>query len=111
MAGFKFKDVVSRVIEMVTLPRPLPGIPQPQCQPEALTPDAKPEVTHQLSNHVLDFRCPAGVESKVRINTYTPQGDDNQISVLDFTKAAFIWDAGFNRSIYESWNYCPVRPA
>ena len=69
------------------------------------------KVTHQLSNHVLDFRCPAGVESKVRINTYTPQGDDNQISVLDFTKAAFIWDAGFNRSIHESWNYCPVRPA
>ena len=51
------------------------------------------------------------LESKVRINTYTPQGDDNQISVLDFTKAAFIWDAGFNRSIHESWNYCPVRPA
>merc|ERR1712086_802261 len=56
-------------------------------------------IRQQLSNHVLDYRCDEGVTSDVKVTTYTPMGDDNGISALDFTRAAFIWNAGYKRAI------------
>lgn len=68
-------------------------------------------VQQQLSNHVLDFRCDEDERSNVKVTLYQPTGDDNGISALDFTKASFIWNAGYNRSVVDEWYYCPVRGA
>lgn len=66
-------------------------------------------VTNQLSNHVLDYKCKDDSTSRVKVNQYTPQGDDNHISIIEFSKGQYIWDAGYNRSMLQEWYYCPIR--